>query len=180
MLAEVKTSNIHRITVKNLFLKENLGKNSISFWNNCSYEAVWLILQTWELKLIILKSDCLMLPQTPPWNHKGSYPASSILKKSQAPMWKSHAFLDLSRWSLPKICSTQPFHSTLRVLSPLLAVLLMFLQPFSNFQEFIILLWLHFLCPACPYGLLNSFSSSEHPQAEISMDGNPAFCDNNF
>lgn len=50
-----------------------------------------------------------------PWNHKSSYPASSGLKKSQGPMWKPRVFLDLSCQSLPKVCYTQPFHSTLSV-----------------------------------------------------------------
>lgn len=43
MLAEVKESNIHRMVVKDFCLKENLGKNPISLQNNCSYEAIGLI-----------------------------------------------------------------------------------------------------------------------------------------
>lgn len=125
------------MTVGDFCLKGKLEKNTSSLQNNCAYEVVGLILQTWKLQLITLKPGwCESIATSDTgWSLEtirvGTYPTNNVFKKSQTQMLKSHVFLDLSCRSLPKICSTQPFHSTLWAPSPVLAV---FAHVLATFQ----------------------------------------------
>jgi len=78
----IRTNDIHKITVGDFCLKGKLEKNTSSPQNTCAYEAVGLILQTWELQLITLKLDCLMWIHSylrhmvSSWNRKGRHLAN--------------------------------------------------------------------------------------------------------
>lgn len=96
-------------------LKESKRKNSSSLLNSCVYQAVGLILHTWKLQLIILRSDYLMRIywylslMLRPWNHKGRHSSGYRCCQEESSIYVkiTSILMDLSCRSLPKVCSTQ-------------------------------------------------------------------------